>query len=572
MYYDLDANERANKAALLLAHERYAVQLDPFVKGSSRRLSYVEGRIDALLEQCAKETNAELPYVRERFNAWLRESVKMKLDPKGYEIKNEDVPMDNFEKTDVMDRGEVPGLGIEEALKVDEKQDLGEQQDSQETVSCVRCKQRQASKNSIVCAKCARELVVLSREAARSDYDHWNEDADRMWWEEEGKHPMEEPYDDMGAERGMEAEDAAWEELHDHMSQLPPDDLHAIVEGQYPLQSLPDAQGLDPNGIKDLAANILAELSGSTDPAEYAERGIRGGKTADQSWSDNKGTFADPANYNYNDPSRGMMAPQDPNMQYVCTICGRTGTQDEISAHVTQDHADVLERQDQAHGTQPTQPGTTAFPGAIAAQKEALDPAEDPAKVEPLEETPGDHFEDIINDLASQAAARHFSLPNEEQIHSIASQLGVPVDEVRNSLVSVATFGNYVGTNGQLGGEANPPDGYQAVSVQMGGNDPHSAQIPTDLVINKVAEDMNLERNLAYSMVRDKFGADLPETYNAQVQGQQMFYLPAELAAAQQQQAQPQQPTDPNVGPAFQQTPPGAPAPAPAQPGLQPQQ
>jgi len=28
---------------------------------------------------------------------------------------------------------------------------------------------------------------------ARSDYDHWNEDADRMWWEEEGKHGDEPP-------------------------------------------------------------------------------------------------------------------------------------------------------------------------------------------------------------------------------------------------------------------------------------------------------------------------------------------------------------------------------------------
>jgi hypothetical protein len=180
-----------------------------------------------------------------------------------------------------------------------------------------------------------------------------------------------------------------------------------------------------------------------------------------------------------------------------------------------------------------------------------------------------------LSDLAQRAAARHFSLSSEEQIQSIASQLGVPADEVRNSLVSIATFGNYVGVNGELGGESNPPEGYEAVSVQGLGNDPHQALVPTDLVVTKVAEDMNLEQSLAYNMIRDKYGADLPEQYHAQVQGQQQFYLPTELAQNQMQQQQAQPPTDPNVGPAFQQTPPGAPVQQPPaqQPGQQlPQQ
>lgn len=28
---------------------------------------------------------------------------------------------------------------------------------------------------------------------ARSDYAHWNEDADAIWWEEEGRHGSEGP-------------------------------------------------------------------------------------------------------------------------------------------------------------------------------------------------------------------------------------------------------------------------------------------------------------------------------------------------------------------------------------------
>ena len=32
---------------------------------------------------------------------------------------------------------------------------------------------------------------------SRRDYDHWNEDADYMWWMEEGRHVEEPPdYDD----------------------------------------------------------------------------------------------------------------------------------------------------------------------------------------------------------------------------------------------------------------------------------------------------------------------------------------------------------------------------------------
>lgn len=28
---------------------------------------------------------------------------------------------------------------------------------------------------------------------ARKDYEHWNEEADRVWYEEEGRHPIDGP-------------------------------------------------------------------------------------------------------------------------------------------------------------------------------------------------------------------------------------------------------------------------------------------------------------------------------------------------------------------------------------------
>lgn len=51
-----------------------------------------------------------------------------------------------------------------------------------------------------------------TKTSARSDYDHWNEDADRVWYEEEGRHPEEPPdpddfYDDRDVYEDDEDED-----------------------------------------------------------------------------------------------------------------------------------------------------------------------------------------------------------------------------------------------------------------------------------------------------------------------------------------------------------------------------
>lgn len=62
--------------------------------------------------------------------------------------------------------------------------------------------------------------------AARSDYEHWNEDADLMWWEEEGKH-QDDPNDfdrDDDYDLGMEA-DAMDEGYEEAISGVPPDVL-----------------------------------------------------------------------------------------------------------------------------------------------------------------------------------------------------------------------------------------------------------------------------------------------------------------------------------------------------------
>jgi hypothetical protein len=100
----------------------------------------------------------------------------------------------------------------------------------------------------------------MTFEADLSDYQHWNEEAPRVWWEEEGKHPHE-PYGDE-FEEGVRAEDAAWEELYEAMHELTPDDLHEIIAGTYS-GYLPNAEHLDPEGVKDVARNVLQDMGTS---------------------------------------------------------------------------------------------------------------------------------------------------------------------------------------------------------------------------------------------------------------------------------------------------------------------
>jgi hypothetical protein len=66
---------------------------------------------------------------------------------------------------------------------------------------------------------------------SRADYAHWNEDADYMWWHEEGKHVEDEPFepdDDYGR--------PDYEELAEHDSEA-----DCIAEGNF---SKPSVTGI----------------------------------------------------------------------------------------------------------------------------------------------------------------------------------------------------------------------------------------------------------------------------------------------------------------------------------------
>jgi hypothetical protein len=168
----------------------------------------------------------------------------------------------------------------------------------------------------------------------------------------------------------------------------------------------------------------------------------------------------------------------------------------------------------------------------MAANKEAA-PADvqEQAVVEPLPAVPGDNFDDMVQDLADRAAAIQFSTLDEKDLHTLAESLGLGPDDLDGKVQVVAVFDNYTGVNGQLVNKVPdmPPD-YQEVQSSVIRATAHEALVPVDIVVQKVAEQMDMDQDLVYNMIKDKYGADLPDKYHAAVQGEYHFYVPASLA------------------------------------------
>jgi hypothetical protein len=76
---------------------------------------------------------------------------------------------------------------------------------------------------------------------SRADYAHWNEEATRVWWEEEGRH-AEEPRDDYYYDDPLEssAADAFAEELGETTT----DDLAEMLADREYLNRWPKAEKL----------------------------------------------------------------------------------------------------------------------------------------------------------------------------------------------------------------------------------------------------------------------------------------------------------------------------------------
>ena len=248
-------------------------------------------------------------------------------------------------------------------------------------------------------------------------------------------------------------------------------------------------------------------------------------------------------------PSR----PEDSQL-FACKICRSLGqlvkgTHEELVSHVEQDHQDVLKKDREGDSQSEREP-------VAASTKEADVPRaeEDTAVAPPPENTPADRFDDIVQDLADRAAAQQFSMASDEVLNQIASAVQADPNQVKQSLYATATFGKYTGVNGHIDTDGNTvaPDGYGEVPMgdqQSGRVGAHEAIVPVDVVVSKVADEMGMDKNLVYSMVRDKYGADLPDKYHASVSGEHHYYLPQDMVANMQAQPE-QQPAAPPAPPA----------------------
>jgi len=216
--------------------------------------------------------------------------------------------------------------------------------------------------------------------------------------------------------------------------------------------------------------------------------------------------------------------PVDQTARMQCTFCGFQGTQPEVEAHVAQTHQQEMRELAQERLNNPA---TT-----MAAAKEAApSDVDEQAVVEPLPQAPADNFDDMVQDLANRAAAIQFSTLEEKDLHTLAESLGLGPDDLNGQVQVVAVFDNYTGFNGELVNEVpEMPADFQEVQSSVVRATAHEALVPVDIVVQKVAEQMDMDQDLAYNMIKDKYGADLPDKYHAAVQGEYHFYVPASLA------------------------------------------
>lgn len=428
MFHLLEAEDRANKAALLIAHERYERQFAPFIKNAAR-LAYANRDILEMIDEVCTEVGADTQKVADRFLEIIAEHQKMNPDglPSGKNVKNQE-GLEDIKHTDVMDRGDVEGAGLEEALKPKglKKQDInsesrvraynageaGNLKDQSTWKPCFRCGNKLnpiAAQSSPVCGECTKAL--LGKEAV--------------------------------------------------------------------------------------------------------------------SWSDNDEQNAGQAD--------ALAQPTDPNARMQCSLCAKrgqvqTGTREEIMQHLEQVHADEIQQMQQQSPQAPQVPQQ---------QQTFTKKAErDEVEVEDSNSTtPADRFDDYIQQMADRAAARQFSQPDEAELRAIAEQYGLDENDIRENLIMVATFGSHTAKNGDLIAEdidgVFDLDGYTEVQNVGGRVESHEALVPIDIAIGKVAEEMNMKSDLVYNMVRDRYGADLPDKYHASVSGEHRFYLPETLVGEQ---------------------------------------
>lgn len=443
-----ELTERSNRAALILANERYHEQLKPWVRASAIRLAYVEKDIERIVFESVEETGGNFDYVLTRFKEKLAEEVENTPRGKGNE-ENPVLVEQGVKRDDPLNKGGVDGLGLEEALK-----------------------------------------------------------------------PEDQTSEDLGKSRGPGTQ---FPLLQDAVGDTD--------------KGLPEWKFQQASNLKDASTwPECYRCSKKLNPVYAAVSPVC--RACTQVLSDSYTTPHDLEDSDHNQQPAAIQTEPLDSALFQCSVCRDAGqlvkgTHDELLAHVRDSHQDVLDKENEESEL------------ALHANKLADVPEDksDIAEVQPTEDQPADRFDDLIQDLADRAAAEQFSSPSEEEINQLAGQYQADAETIRNSIYATAMFGKYTGVNGTIGQEVGVPQNYTEITAgDFGGQvKPQEALVPTNLVVQKVADEMGMEPDLVYNMVRDRYGADLPDKYHASVSGEHHFYLPQEIAANQQQAQQPPQ-------------------------------
>lgn len=231
-------------------------------------------------------------------------------------------------------------------------------------------------------------------------------------------------------------------------------------------------------------------------------------------------------------PLKPAVTPVDENARVKCDYCEAKGyhfegNSQELLDHQTQQHQTEIQQMNQ--GTMPTLPVTAADEEPVVVEEQTT------------ESNPVHRFDEIVQQMADRAAAIKFSEPNDDEVNMIAEMYGVDPDELRDKLYVTATFGDFTGVNGSES-EETVPDGYTEVDLEgMGGRvEAHDAEVPVNLAVQKVADDLGMKNNLVYDMLVDSYGADLSDQYHASVSGEHRYFVPSDMVSVSPESAPPQ--------------------------------
>jgi hypothetical protein len=242
-------------------------------------------------------------------------------------------------------------------------------------------------------------------------------------------------------------------------------------------------------------------------------------------------------------PTQGQvpaMTPLNPNAPYQCNACGRTGTFDDIMAHINQatdtQHMQYKQQQQQGQQGQPQQATGGAYEDQV---KQPEVKGDDNAT------TPASQFDQVVQSEANKAAARHFSMIDPQTVSDIASTYGLDENTVRDQLVRVADFGDFHAVNGIISDQQVPED-YTELTLDNDQDnsqvDRHEAIVATNSAIRRVADNLGMDANTVYAAVKDQYGDDLSDQYHIAVQGDYHYYLPRNVMESATQHPQPSPP------------------------------